>query len=291
MNNYYVMSASFEARKNARATMITAGFAVLLFLLMYFVRWTLPQLSIPIADEGIEVNLGTSDQGFGTDQPMIPGDPAPQQSVAASVPVREKSDIKDSKDFEEDNNKEAVAILKPKVTKPDSREINKETKQTVKATKPQEVAVAKPEKPKAVLNRVVGGNGTGGNGAESYQKGSNEGIAGGKGDQGVPGGSPNATTYTGNPSHGNGGPRRISGNRVVINPKSMDAGENLRGKVLAEINVSPDGIGTFVRATRGSTYTGGQAIDIIREWLRRNRFNKTDGASTVVYEFNFLLGG
>jgi hypothetical protein len=71
----------------------------------------------------------------------------------------------------------------------------------------------------------------------------------------------------------------------------MDAGENLRGKVLAEIKVSPDGIGSFIRATRGSTYTAGQAIEIIREWLRRNRFNKTNQESTVVYEFNFIMGG
>ena len=82
-----------------------------------------------------------------------------------------------------------------------------------------------------------------------------------------------------------------SGNRVVINPKNMDAGENLKGKVLAEINVSPDGIGTFVRSKQGSTFFNGQAIDIIREWLRRNRFNKSAEESTVVYEFNFIMGG
>lgn len=291
MNNYYVMSASFEARKNSQATMITAGFAGLMLLLMFLIKWTIPQLPMLTAEEGIEVNLGTSDMGFGKDQPMSPGEPAPRQSVATSVPQQEKSNISDAKDFEENNDKEAVAVLKPKVSKPDSKEINKETKQTVKAVKPQAIVISKPEKPKAVLNRTVGGNGEGGNGADSYKKGSNEGIAGGKGDQGVPGGNPNATTYTGNPGNGNGGPRRISGNRIVINPKSMDAGENLRGKVLAEISVSPDGVGTFVRATRGSTYTSGQAVDIIREWLRRNKFNKANDASTVVYEFNFLLGG
>ena len=36
MNNAYAMSASFEARKNTQATMITAGFAALLLLLMFF---------------------------------------------------------------------------------------------------------------------------------------------------------------------------------------------------------------------------------------------------------------
>ncbi|MFI5133712.1 MAG: hypothetical protein ACHQEB_05220, partial [Chitinophagales bacterium] len=245
------MSASFEARKNSQATIITAGFAGLMLLLMFLIKWSLPVIPPIIVEEGIEVNLGTSDQGFGKDQPMSPGDPAPKQQIATSIPQQTKAEVKDAKDIDEDkNDKEAVTILKPKVSKPDSKEINKETRQVVKTTKPQPIVIPQPQRPKAVLNRTVGGNGVGGNGADSYQKGSNEGIAGGNGDQGKVGGTPGAPNYTGNPGTGNGGPRRISGNRVVINPKSMDAGENLRGKVFAEISVSPDGIGTFVRTTR-----------------------------------------
>jgi hypothetical protein len=38
MNNAYAMSASFEARKNSRATMVTIGFAGLMGLLMFY--WT-----------------------------------------------------------------------------------------------------------------------------------------------------------------------------------------------------------------------------------------------------------
>ena len=51
------MSASFEARKNSQATMITVGFAGLLALLMFFWTWTIPIILPPITDPGIMVEL------------------------------------------------------------------------------------------------------------------------------------------------------------------------------------------------------------------------------------------
>src|SRR5215510_1351745 len=87
MNNAYVMSASFEARKNQQATMITAGFAGLLVLFMFLIKWQLVSFTpLPPLEEGIEVNLGTSDQGFGKDQPLMPGDPAPKAEVIHAAP-------------------------------------------------------------------------------------------------------------------------------------------------------------------------------------------------------------
>ena len=137
------------------------------------------------------------------------------------------------------------------------------------------------------------GTGQGGNEATTYQRnggnGTGNGVGNGSGNGGGTGGGNGGGNGTGSGT-GNG-PRRISGNRTVINPKSMDAGENLQGKVKAEIRVSPDGVGTFVRAVQGSRYFSGEAIDIIKEWLRKNRFNKASEESTVVYEFNFILGG
>ena len=146
---------------------------------------------------------------------------------------------------------------------------------------------------KQCLEKQWGGTGTGGGVSTTYERtggsGTGTGVGTGKGTGGGTGGGIGGGNGTGSGT-GNG-PRRISGSRIVINPKSMDAGENLKGKVFAEIRVSPDGIGTFIRAARGSRWTSGEAIDIIREWLRRNRFNKANEESTVVYEFNFLLGG
>ncbi len=54
-----------------------------------------------------------------------------------------------------------------------------------------------PPKPKAVY---AGGKSSGasGNNADSYNKSTNQGVAGGKGDQGKPNGNPNSDSYTGN---------------------------------------------------------------------------------------------
>lgn len=282
------MSASFEARKNQQATMITAAFAGLMLLLMFLIKWTIQTIPPVIVDEGIEVNLGTSDQGFGKDQPMMQGEPAPKQEVATVAPSQTKSDIKDAKDIEENNDKEAVTVLKPKVTKPDSKEINKETKQAVKVTKPQPIAVVKPQRPKAVLNRTMGSNGVGGNEADNYQKGSNEGIAGGNGDQGKPGGTPGATNYTGNPGHGNGGPTVTKGDRKIIRYYSFQ-GDLEKAVVYADIKVSADGVGQFMQISRGSTTNSQAYKNAISEYLRNIRFDKSDHESTVTVQFNFRV--
>ena len=56
------MSASFEARKNTRATMITAGFAALLLLLMFYWTWTIPAIIPPPIDQGIMVELNLPEE-------------------------------------------------------------------------------------------------------------------------------------------------------------------------------------------------------------------------------------
>jgi hypothetical protein len=61
--------------------------------------------------------------------------------------------------------------------------------------------------------------------------------------------------------------------------------------VEAEIQVSADGVGTLLRTRNGSLMSDPQAKDIIRDWLRRNKFNKAGEESVVVYEFNIRTGG
>jgi len=284
------MSASFEARKNQQATMITAGFAGLLLLLMFLIRWELVTIIPPSPlEEGIEVNLGTSDQGFGKDQPMMTGEPAPKQEVVRSSPPQTKVNTNDSKDIEEDNeDKVAPKILKPNVSKPIAKEINQENKQVTKTPKVEQVVVKTPPKPKAVLNRTIGGTGTGGNGADTYQKGSNEGIAGGKGDQGVVGGNPNATNYKGTPGNGNGGPRVTRGDRKIIRYYSF-TGDLDKAVVYADIKVSPDGVGQFVQIARGSTTSSSAYKEAISDYLRNIRFDRSEHESVVTVQFNFRV--
>ena len=64
----------FERQKNLKALGLTILICAIIFLLMFLISWTLPQPEQPIADEGIEVNLGNSDQGMGDIAPEIPGE-------------------------------------------------------------------------------------------------------------------------------------------------------------------------------------------------------------------------
>ncbi|MES1214324.1 MAG: hypothetical protein ABUT20_02310 [Bacteroidota bacterium] len=295
MNNTLSMTDPFEARKNTQATLITAAFAAAMVLLMFLLKWQLPIIPIPDKDEGILVELNIPDEppakvlggGGGGGNPVQATGPKGTASSPPTPGIKE-----DVKDIEENDEKESPPIRKPDHPKPEAKKID-ENHSEVKTPPKAVIENPAPAKPKAVLGKTVGGTSTGGGAAENYDRsggaGKGSGVGTGNGNGGGTGGGNGGGNGTGSGT-GNG-PRKVSGNRYVINPKAMNAGENLKGKVFAEIRVSPDGVGTFIRAIRGSTYTSGPAIDILQEWLRRNRFDKKDEESTVVYEFNFLLGG
>ena len=67
----------FETQKNIKASGYTLMVCVLLLIIMIFVKWTIPDIPPPPDEEGIEVNLGNSDQGLGDNQAFLPGKPAP----------------------------------------------------------------------------------------------------------------------------------------------------------------------------------------------------------------------
>src|SRR5580693_5056815 len=101
------MADSFESKKNLKATGYTAVFCALLLVVLLYVSWTLPVEAPPALEEGIEVNLGNSDKGLGTDQPYLPGQPSAQDKEKYTPPkqaVVEKEPVKDVET--DDNNKE-----------------------------------------------------------------------------------------------------------------------------------------------------------------------------------------
>src|ERR1700712_3784355 len=199
--------AEFEAKKNLKAGTITLAVLAILFLFLFLVGWTTPSIMQPVPEEGMEVNLGNSDAGLGNNQAFQPGKPSPQdqqQSTPPKAVVTQKEDVKDP--ATDDKDPDAPEIKKPPVTKPDATKIaDKEEPKKVTPKKIETVTppAPAPPHPKAVF-KGVNGTGTGGNDADSYKKGGNEGIAGGKGDQGKPGGDPNSKNYEGG-GHGNSG--------------------------------------------------------------------------------------
>lgn len=239
MNNVISMSADFERQKNIRAAALTAAITGAVLLLIILIKLTTPPKVEPVVDDFVEIqlpNLGSSDVGSGTDQPLLPGDPAQAQQTAYSPPQPSHASDEAVKDITNDDEKsnDAPPLTKPAVSKPDATKINTETK-VVKTnnTTPAPPAIV-PPRPKATLGKTIGGNGNGGNGADTYKPGTGEGQGGGPGDQGVHGGDPNGKSYTGTP--------RNMGVRVISIPsQSFEDDFKESGKIVLDIVVNENG--------------------------------------------------
>jgi hypothetical protein len=287
MNNQLSMSAEFERQKNIQASVITAAIAGALLFIFIWVKMTIPHEEAPPAEEYMEVNLGSGDQGFGTDQPQLPGDPAPAQQASYTPPQPVHSNEESVKDVASENetSNDAPPVIKPAVSKPDATKINSESK-TVKSanTNPQPVVQA-PPRPKAVLGRTVGGSGNGGNGADTYKPGGNEGIAGGTGDQGRVGGSPNGKNYSGTP--------RSFGVKVLSIPnQTFEDDFNQNAKVAMDIVVDENGkVTSATFQPRGSTTSDSKYIEIAQRSALRLKMGNSEGGQKGTVIFNFKVRG
>lgn len=285
MSNAIYMTDLFERQKRVKASLITAGITIALFLLTILLKWSLPTVPIPVEDTYIEINIGNDDAGFGSDQPLLPGDPAPAQQVAYTPPQAvQQATADDARDVEtEDNNNDAPVVRRPVNPKPNATRIDAENK-TVKATPAAEpvATTPAPPKPKAVLGRTVGGTGNGGNGADTYQRGGSEGIAGGTGDQGRPGGSPNGTAYSGTPKN--------FGVRVLNIPsQSFEDDFNQNAKIAVEVTADANGkVTSAVLTPKGSSGTATTEMrNTALRLARQLKLGSTDGGQkgTVVFDF------
>jgi hypothetical protein len=292
MNYHTIMLHAFEREKNKQASLVTAAVAAAMILAFIFLKWPLPKIEFPPQEAYIEIEMEQPEDtragggGGGGNTVKASGN----KGTAYSPP--QPGTLDDTKDFETDEKDETSApAIKPVKPKPEATKVNPNT--SVVKTTPKPITTPAPQKPKAVVGKTLTGSGTGGGTADNYDiaggNGTGTGVGNGPGYGGGSGGGTGGGNGTGT---GTGtGPRKVSGNRIVITSGKLDAGENISGRVEAEIKVSGDGIGTLVRTVRGSLMSDNQAKEIIRDWLRRNRFNKTGEESVVVYEFNIRTGG
>jgi hypothetical protein len=295
MAQSYLMTVDhFEQQKNVKAGAYTAGICVLLALMLVFVSWQLPEIAPPdppLDQQGIEVNLGTDETGFGTDQPLLPGDPAPE--TASAPPQSTANDA--AEDNIEDDPASDVPVTKTEKPRTIVKQPTEQVKKTVAVTKPVTNPTPAPPKPKAVFNgkTAPNSNGNGGNGADSYYKGSNQGIAGGKCDQGKPGGNPNSDSYTGN-GRGNGGIRISSGlgGRRITSIPNFEDDFNENAKVAVDVVV--DASGRVISATinpRGTTTTNANIRAIAKRKAISLKFNAGSDEQNGTLIFDFKLKG
>lgn len=288
MYAHFIMQTSqFDTQKNWKALFVAVGVHALLLLVFFLFAFAVPTVTPPPAEEGIEVNLGNSDIGFGDIQPLVPGEPAPEAQPEPSPAPAQTGPAEQDTEKEVSERDEADA---PEVNKPSPKPVtNKKppvTNPTTSTTKPSTTTTPpapKPKTPKAVYG---GGSGTGGNNADDYNNSRNQGIAGGSGDQGKPGGNPNSDNYNGSGGSGSGGPRVTSGNRKIIKYYSF-TGDLDKATIYAIIRVSPAGKGTFVGFGKNSTSRSQAYANAITSYLPNIQFNAASEESTVTVQFNF----
>jgi hypothetical protein len=284
----------FNARKNREAGLYTLLICGAILTVLLLTSWNLPFNPPAPVEEGLEVNLGNSDQGLGSNQPFLPNDPS-KQDQEKYTPPKTVSPVKEAlKDVETDDKDPdpAPAVKQPPVTKPEAKKIPDKdltVKTPHKTIQPAVNPTPAPPKPKAVFHGV-NGDGTGGNDADHFKPGGNQGIAGGKGDQGKPGGDPNSTNYSGG-GHGNGIAiaRGLQGRRISSTPSFTDE-FNENAKVAVDIVVDASGNVTSAEyQARGSTTADAGLKAIAIRKAHQVKFNSGSEESSGTLIFNFRL--
>ena len=210
----------------------------------------------------MEVNLGNSPTGEGDVAPKSKEAPAPEVGASKSV--------------------KASAINKSVKINANSNDPNDEAIKSEKAKiNVKNLPLPPAPKPKALMGKYAGGNGKGGNNQDSYNQVKDQGIAGGKGDQGVANGSIDGKNYT-----GSGGPFVTKGDRRVTKAYTFN-GDVEAATIYAEIEVSPSGQGRFVQIAKGSSSNDAKYKKAIIEYLTKISFNSADHPSMVTVKFKF----
>ena len=292
MNNSYT-EQEFERSKNLKALGLTATICAILILLTFLISWTAPQVPQPLADNGIEVNLGNVDEGAGDIAPQIPGEmsSADETNYAPPKAIASPAEPEETKEVAENTDRDVPEIRTSPKPKKAPKVIAELPKETRKVIEPVVTATPAPPKPKAVYKGGTTPNNSGGNGGDTYNGVRNQGIAGGKGDQGKPNGNPASDSYSGNGGTGKGGVSirsGLSGRRFTHLPSFTDE-FNENAKVAVDITVNA--AGTVINAAinpRGTTTTNGNIKGIALSKARQLKLNagsSDEQIGTIVFDF------
>jgi hypothetical protein len=261
--NFILMQTNFEQQKNIKASVYTLLICLALCWLFFVLQWQQAAPTIvPPEPTYMEVNLGNSTTGAGEVAPLSKEAPAPEVGAPKRTTAHSNAKSVKINTNTSDANDEAIK----------SEQAKKQTKLPPAPPAP---------KPKALMGKYAGGNGQGGNNQDSYNQVKDQGIAGGKGDQGVAGGSVNGKAYT-----GPAGPLVTKGDRHITKVYAFN-GDVEAATIYAEIEVNAAGIGHFVQIAKGSSSNDPKYKRAIIEYLTKISFNAADHNSFVTVKFKF----
>lgn len=240
-------------------------FHALVFLALFFMAFRTP-LPLP-GEEGMEVNLGFSDQGMGDIQPEQPS------MMRNSQPAQ--SSPRSDDEVVTDNNPDEVALDKVKSKKQNQNTSNPAQTSNQDATNKQPVV-----NPNAMYKGK----------SNKTTSGGSQGNTGQPGDQGKSTGTPDGKGNDGNGGKGNGIGYDLQG-RSSVNLVRPIYNSDEQGKIVVKVWVNPQGIVTKVLSgVRGTTITDLALKKQCEEAAKRSKFSvKADApeeqTGTITYTF------
>jgi TonB family protein len=240
--------------------------------------------SLPLpTEEGILINFGTDESGFGEIEPSYSDLPDNQDIIPRqeeNIPESDKGEII-TQDYEES------AALKEEKVKPEKKTEKKEVvTETVTETTKEETTQPVVEEKKVNERALYKGRST------TSESTGNEGITEGDGNQGSITGSPDSDNYSSGLSSGSGGVEfSLAGRNPLFLPKPKYEYQ-VEGKVVVEIRVDKNGNVTYARAgVKGSTTNDENLIKAAQEAALKAKFDisKSDAVftqtGTITYHF------
>jgi len=247
-----------------RGVVGTLIFHAIVLGLLFFLGFSTP-FPLP-GEEGVEVSLGSSDQGFGDEQP---DKPAMVKQATPPPPAQEK--VED--DILTQDTEDAPAVEESKENIPNE--------QTVEEVIEKEIEIEEP-----VVNPLALYKGK----SKQTTETTNEGIAGGEGDQGAPGGDKDVKNYLGKGGFGDGPDWSLAGRTPKYLPKpSSTFAEN--GTVAVQITVNKYGkVLKAIAIDKGSNTTNSRLRKLAEAAALKAVFNaRTDAAEMqrgiITYHF------
>jgi TonB family protein len=287
-----------QHKKGILGTLITH--VVVLFFLLFFGFFT--PLPLP-GEEGILVNFGDSETGFGLEEPA-PQESAPQQTqteekIEKKLPKPEKLPAPSEKEALMTQDLEKTAAIetakkKKEADKADALEKEKISKEKLEKEQKEKqlLAQAEAEKRKAneISDRAKNAFGASGKGTSTSQS-TSQGVTFGTGNQGSTQGTANADKYGSGGGIGNGVSFSLDGRSALSLPEPESPG-NEYGKVVVKVKVDQSGKVTEAEAgVQGSNILKPDWLAAARKAALQARFKVAEDApvsqvGTITYTFN-----
>jgi len=271
------MATPVKYRNGLMGTILFHGMLLIMLLYLAF-RTPLP---LP-AEQGILVDFGNSETGFGDYEPRM-SDPAPVQAQpqpATSTASRQQEQIL-TQDVEESVPIPSRPVTRPAQTQETPRVTPNETTREITPT------VVEPPKP---VERTVDQRALYPGRGDPASTATSQGEAGGRGNQGVPSGAPDVHVYGEGGDVGGGNKWALSGRKLEGKLPLPTYSLNEEGTVVVSITVDKDG--NVIKATpgaRGSTTLNKTLLDAAERAARQAKFTRNPNAieqtGTITYIF------